>query len=376
MDPLTADGDDEVVVDIPDGDTALLDGGDAPEVKEDPADALESRKQQSAKRERAPKDHDDDLQRRAEEDRRRLAAELAAARREAEEARTLYQGEAVARTQAEEQAALRTEQAMRAHWHKLNADHGQIAAAITSAESEALAAERDFIRAQEDNDAQAMVAAQRSMARAEAALTQLRAGEVEAKRQIDNTRALFEDHYRQEQERARVRREQPRPDAVAQPKKEITADDWIADAEKAIGSDGARWLRDHKDFVTDPKKNRTFLRFAAQYADDNGEDALRSRDFLDAVEERFGVADGDREAPVKERAAPRRSATAAPVSRGNSFFSSSNLDARRIKLPPQLAAHVRAMGLDPVQYALGAAEDIKAGKLPKNFLDPDYKHEF
>ena len=34
------------------------------------------------------------------------------------------------------------------------------------------------------------------------------------------------------------------------------------------------------------------------------------------------------------------------------------------------------MGLDPVKYALQAVEDIKAGRLDKRFLDPDYPHDF
>ena len=66
--------------------------------------------------------------------------------------------------------------------------------------------------------------------------------------------------------------------------------------------------------------------------------------------------------------------SSAPVSRGGNHFSSRNLDARSVKLPPALAKFVKDSGLDPTQYALGAVEDIKAGKLPKNFLDPDYDH--
>ena len=61
---------------------------------------------------------------------------------------------------------------------------------------------------------------------------------------------------------------------------------------------------------------------------------------------------------------------------GNQFFSSRNINAEKVKLPPKLAAFVRSAGLDPTQYALEAVAAIKAGNLPKNFLDPDYEHNF
>ena len=58
----------------------------------------------------------------------------------------------------------------------------------------------------------------------------------------------------------------------------------------------------------------------------------------------------------------------------NQFFSSRNPNAAQVKLPPKLAAFVKASGLNPTEFALGAVADIKAGKLPKDYLDPDYDH--
>ena len=70
---------------------------------------------------------------------------------------------------------------------------------------------------------------------------------------------------------------------------------------------------------------------------------------------------------------PRSRVAAAPVSRGgNQFFSSRNMNASQVKLPSDLANFVKQAGLNPTEYALGIVAEIKAGKLPKQWLDPDY----
>ena len=130
------------------------------------------------------------------------------------------------------------------------------------------------------------------------------------------------------------------------------------------------------------------MRFADEYAEDHGQGALKSADFVAALNAKFFPDEtGNEEVETRrERAAPEpveetpkpqrstRSTTAAPVSRGNQFFSSKNPNASQVKLPPRLAAFVKSAGLNPTEYALSAVADIKAGRLPKDYLDPDYDH--
>jgi hypothetical protein len=326
---------------------------------------------------------------------RRLAAE-AQARAEALQARLVE--ESTARVQAEDTGRLREDQAMRAHWASLESKKSQLEVAMAAQKAAAASAERDVIEATEKGDAVKLAAAQRAIARAEAALQTLESGILDADRRIDETRRLFSEHDEQraaaQAQRAQLeqqRRQQAAEEARRRQEQQQQAPDpdaWINNqARQALGDDGADWLRTNREFVTDEKRNRAFLRFADQYADDHGKDALKSPEFLDALNERFLSDDGEEEKPARrsrrqaependgEAERPRSRVASAPVSRGgNQFFSSRNLNASQVKLPPALATFVRQAGLDPTQYALGVVADIKAGKLPKNFLDPDYDH--
>jgi len=177
-------------------------------------------------------------------------------------------------------------------------------------------------------------------------------------------------------------KEDPKPLAAPAVETKQTPDEWIGQFPRKTQT----WLRDNKDYVTDPSKHKALLEFANEWAADYGQATLHTPSFIEALNEKFsGEASDDGDVTINEdkperaveRETPKPKAktmSSAPVSRGGSHFSSKNMDARTVKLPPRLAAEVKAMGLDPTQYALGAVEDIKAGKLPKNFLDPDYDH--
>lgn len=298
-----------------------------------------------------------------------------------------------ARAEAETTAGKRTDQAMRAHWAKVNADHAkvssdyqQIAGAISATQAEALQAEKDYIAASELGDHAKAAAAQRIMAKAEAALIQLENGRTVVEREREAAQAEIARVREAFDGMAAQPKAETRPEPKAEPKPQ-TPDDWINTARSALGNDGAAWLRSHKEFVTDPKLNKKLLRFADEFADDHGPDALKSAEFRKALDAKFfpdesDMDDDDRDdgsavvETEKPKVAPKPKATvsAAPVSRGNGFFSSRNPNASQVKLPPKLANFVRQAGLNPTEYALGIVDDIKAGKLPKNYLDPDFDH--
>ncbi len=376
--------DDEVIVKIPDESVVKVGDGDAApvvtETKDPPA-----RVSALARGGRGRGDGDGGVKDDAAERIAALEREREEARREADEARrALAEATEAARAAqagmrtAEDTAQLREQQAMRAHVLRLQADKSQIEGAISATQSEAAMAQRELIQAIESGDAKRQAAAQHAIAKAEAALSQLENGKYAAETELAKANRLFDQH---EQSKTTKTAEPPPPERRADPPPAVmTPEKWIdTTARDVLGEQGADWLKANKQFATDPKMNRKFLRFADEYAEDHGQGALKSAAFLDALNDKFfpdRETDRDEPEPVVER--PRQTArttSSAPVSRGgNQFFSSRNLNASQVKLPPKLAAFVKQSGLNATEYALQCVADIKAGKLPKNYLDPDYDH--
>lgn len=256
----------------------------------------------------------------------RVAAEARTRATQLEEvARVAAEG----RVKAEETAERRTREAMGSHWAKLHADKAQIEGAIAATQAEANAAERDLVAAAEAADAVKQAAAQRALAKAEAVLAKLEDGRLAADAQIDETRRLYEERQRHAREPKPEPKPEPPKKAEAEPEAPRTADEWIdKTARTALGEDGAAWLREHKEFVTDAKLNRKLLRFADDYVDDHGPAALKSAEFRAALNERFFPkadegddmsANDDGEVDLAEEPAPpaKRTAPSAPVSRSS-----------------------------------------------------------
>lgn len=348
-----ATADDDLIIDLPDDIVAVEGGGTgaAPAAKAPTATAPAADDEISALR------------------RERDSAAERAARAEAA-AQAAHERAA----QSDHVASRSTVDAMREHLGRVSADKEQIAGAIASLQAEASNAEQAWVALQEAGDYKAAAVEQRKIAKAEAALVALNQGHSAAEEQIEAARRRL---VAQQEELNR----KPEPKAEPAPQ---TPDEWIDKSRNVLGDRGAEWLKTNKQFAADPKLNRKFLRFADDYVEDHGKDALRSQDFLDALNDRF-VPKRDREVDdvempaardrTPEPAQQRRAPSAAPVSRGNNMFSSRNMDASQVRLPPRLAAFVKSAGLNPTEYAKSAVADIKAGKLPKDFLDADYNHD-
>lgn len=367
----------DLVVEIP-ADTITL--GHDPDglpktdpVKDNGGPPAEFKDEPTAK-EVADKKIEDDLVKALQADKSRLSRERDDRAREAQEARENAETERKAREAAEGESAKNTNIAMQAHWRSINADHQQIVGAISQADTEAAAAEREYAAAMQEQDYTKAAAAQRTMAKAESIRTQLEQGKSGAERAIAEAREAF----------ATQKVETPKEEKKPEPKKP-TLDDWISGCPDATKP----WLEQNRDKLSDQKFFARINAFAQSYAldhDDAG--ALNSPEFVKALnakmfpkaaktdEQEMEVADDNQNDPVAEPKAKAKVTAAAPVSRSGNYFSSRNLDARQVRLPPKLAAFVKASGLDPVKYALGAVDDIKTGKLPKNFLDADYPHDF
>lgn len=348
-----APADDDLIIDLPDEIVAVEGGGTgaAPAAKAPATAAPDADDRISA------------LERERDAERERASRAEAAARAAHDRA-----------AQADQVASRSTVDATREYLGRVTADKEQITGAIASLEAEAANAEQAWVALQEAGDYKQAAIEQRKIAKAEAALVALRQGRDAAEDQVEAARRKLAA-----QQEELNRKPDPKPEPAPQ-----TPDEWIDKSRNVLGERGADWLRANKQFASDEKLNRKFLRFADDYVEDHGKDALRSQAFLDALNDRFMPKrereTDDVEVPAERERAPepapqRRTPSAAPVSRGNNLFSSRNLDASQVRLPPRLAAFVKSAGLNPTEYAKSAVADIKAGKLPKNFLDPDYNHD-
>ena len=345
-----APADDDLIIDLPDDVVAVEGGGTG---ASPPAKGVTAR---------GADDRISALERERDAERERASRAEAAAHAAHERA-----------AQADHVASRSTVDAMREHLGRVSADKEQITGAIASLQAEASNAEQAWVALQEAGDYKAAAVEQRKIAKAEAALVALEQGRSAAEEQIEAAR-----HRLLARQDELNRKPEPKNEPTPQ-----TPDEWIDKSRNVLGDRGAEWLKSNKQFAADPKLNRKFLRFADDYVEDHGQDALRSQAFLDALNDRFMPNDdGDVNVPAARREREpeidpvrRRTPAAAPVSRGNNMFSSRNLDASQVRLPPRLAAFVKSAGLNPTEYAKSAVADIKAGKLPKDFLDPDYNHD-
>jgi hypothetical protein len=311
----------------------------------------------------------------AENERQRMA-EAATAEREG-------------RLRAEKAADTNTDYAIKAHRHavteayeRANADYGQIASAIETLTQMRAMAKDHLRRANEDDN---LTPADRATRIAEATdqltainsrMETLETGKRGAEGRVGEAKHAWEETERRLQalrDAPPPKREQPQP-------KIPTTDEFIHTAPPAV----QEWLREHREYATHNSDEQGLLNaFANKWVIQHKRDvkSLDTPEFREALDREFfgdNMAPEDppprRQAPAERTERPRPSA--APVARGGEFYSSNNPQAGKIRLPPKLAAQVRANGLDPTKYALECVDLIKKGELPKNFLDPDYPHDY
>ena len=274
---------------------------------------------------------------------------------------------------ASELALTREDQVMRSHWAKINADRDNLKSAAAATQIEAETAQQAYVSASEAGDHQRAAEAQRRMAKAESQLAQLESGRVAVERDIEETRTAFQRVVEDRQRPA------PKAEPVVAQDKPIAPDAWIDGARMTIGDDGADWLRENREFVTDPDKNAKFIAYANYYSKKHGASALKSEAFRDTLDAEFDVAGDDDDLPAPKRREaggrvdpPRSKATSsAPVSRGN-VFSSRNLNAGAMRAPPDIVRFCKEAGLDVAKYMLSARDEVIKGDKPKEWLDPDY----
>lgn len=263
------------------------------------------------------------------------------------------------REQAEKLASEREQDARKMGSYVTQTQYYVIANALTANEERAANAERELASAMETGDAAKAAKAQRTLARLEAERSRLEDGKAELERT------------------AKAEPEDKKPDA----QKEVSADDYI----NSMPATSQAWLRENKQFVTDPKLHQKMLAYANIAVADGI--TPHTPEFIAFLDEKLGLKKQDAEdresgahIEAEEAPKPKTRTTAAPVSRGRASISSINLSElgpnTKIRFAPaaekRFAATAAEMGMDLEVYKRGVVKGIQEGKMPKNFADPDY----
>lgn len=287
--------------------------------------------------------------------------ELEKAKRERDEANAKLAAEQSLRQVAEKLAADKDGEVNRLGNYALNADVQTLTTAINATAGHVQSAKANYKAAMEIGDYEKAAEAQEAIAIAAAELLRLKDGKAELEAVIDK------------QKKAPVETKK-----VEQPKTQ-TADDYI----NALPAVSKAWLSEHREYVDDPKLHNKMVAYSNAALAEGIK--LHTPEHIKFLEDKLGIsqpsddpdeddADVELEEPKQEAKPKARTMPAAPVSRGNKTYSSANPNGNRIRLSPALVAMAKEMGEDPAIYAKNALKGIKEGKLPKNFLDPDYNH--
>lgn len=290
----------------------------------------------------------------------------------------VFDVEALKKSQAATEAELHQERQRREQAERLAHDREQdakklgsyvsqtqyyvIANALRANEETATNAERELKEALDTADSARAAKAQRTIARLESERMRLEEGKAELER---TTSA------------------QPPEERKPEPAKEPTPDDYI----NSMPPTSQAWLKENRQFVTDPKQHQKML----AYANIAVAEGLtpHTPEFIAFLDDKLGTgkrdveAERDAEAHIEaepEAPKPKTRTTAAPVSRGRTSISSINLSelspSTKIRFAPaaekRFAATAAEMGMDLEAYKRGVVKGIQEGKLPKNFADPDY----
>ena len=250
------------------------------------------------------------------------------------ELQTKLEGEQEARREAERRAnAARDESvqaraaAVAAHNLAEDREYGNVVSGIEAAQNEAKASEQEWQSAYEKGDAAAMSAAQRKMAKAEARILRYD----EAKADIEAKRG--EGGKRVEQ-----------PAQVSSDPVEA----YIAGRTPQT----AEWLRAHREWVTDPRKNEKLT--AAHYNARAEGISVDTPEYFEAVEKFIGLKNGATQQPT--RTTTRRQAV--PVA------------------PVQASGGGTSGGGTEVRLTRGEAASATDGTLVWNYDDPSGNKRF
>lgn len=208
------------------------------------------------------------------------------------------------------------------------AQYDAIVNAIGASQAESDSAQRELETATSESNWKTAAEAQRKLARAEARLVSLEDGKMA---------------YEAKREEAKTVKQEVRP-VVSDPLEAHIAQIAVNDGEKD-------WLRSHKDYLTEPRKNARLG--AAHYDAEDVGHRRGSEGYFQFIEERLGLREPvkkveDEEVEMETRRSP---SVAAPVSRETPSVSTGTPSSTRITLTPLEREAAKIAGVDEIEYA-------------------------
>ena len=250
-----------------------------------------------------------------------------------EEKRARERSDALARQRTEEAASARAE-ADKATTRASDNEESAIDNAINAAKAEADAAERDYQAAFEAGDSKKLAETQRKISRAESRLVQ-----------FEGAKADLE-----------ARKLEPKPER--QERKVETQGDPFESAIARASPRAQSWLREHKEYVTDPKLNK---KAAAAHNMAEAEGYIPDSDaYFDFCEKFLGL----KEEPKQEQVKPTRTRTAmpaAPVSRDGSNPTNGNYANQVVLTPGEQRAAMETIIWNYTDPKIGAVKGEPIG---------------
>ena len=296
----------------------------------------------------------------------------------AEEASAVVARERQSRSEAEAEAAKRTDQAMRARWGQVTAEDDHVGGLLTSHKREQLDIKRELKAALDAGDTEKQAELMDRQSTVNAVVFELEKAKRTTASEVEKTRELFTSVQQQRAEADRRAAEKPAPkEEVKQPvqEKPKTPDDWIAQFPRKT----ANWLRENKEYVTDPDKHKQLMEFANEWATDYGQATLHTPQFIDAMNAKFAkqqeAEEPEQENVVEVETTPKRATQShsAPVSRASAPTKPSGQSGTKVRLTPDqqnIALSIFPEAKSPseayVMYAQGLQKATSEGRfLPR-----------
>lgn len=263
------------------------------------------------------------------------------------DARAQITAEREARSAAEQTAEKNRLGKMRAEYDLLHSDHQQIMSAINANKIELTAAETDLQTALTNADYETAAKIQTKIGKLAAFDGQLEQAKGRAERAIDDAKRYIEKELSSPQ-----KTDERGPEPEKKEIKQLTPDEWIENVRTSVGGTLANWLKDHREFVTDPKLHNRMLKFADAYVHVE-EKPLNDIEFIKELEAKFlskktevDVDDTQDDGAIVIDTEPKRQSTAvaAPVSRATSPARSSTTNqSLKVRLTADQASMATAL---------------------------------
>lgn len=241
-------------------------------------------------------------------------AERLARQRLTADANAKIEAERRARAEAESDRDKHRDQTLRAHWAKVNAENDHVESVLAAQKAEIANLKSQMKSANENAQFDVAADLQERLATAAFQAAQLEQAKRGTAAEVERAREAFRAPPPQQAKKEVV--EEP---VVEEPKptRQPTPDEWISQFPRKTQS----WLKENKDYVTDPDKHKKLIEFANEWAQDYGQNTLHTPPFIEALAAKFNPPKpkkAEQEKPMSGKEA-EVDVTESPVKKGASL---------------------------------------------------------